>query len=106
MAHSGDKVGFRKVGEDGVSSLASRLTEGIYVDHHGGTAAVSCVTKNGVVRGKRWTRQPLNNAWDPTNWDVLCGTPRQMVALELTLTKKVTPDKAGIGPPLPRIAHE
>ena len=53
MAHSGDKVGFRKVGEDGVSSLASRLTEGIYVDHHGGTAAVSCVTKNGSCAGQK-----------------------------------------------------
>ena len=38
---------------------------------------------------------------------VLCGTPWQMVAPELKLTKKkVTADREGAGPPLPRIVVE
>ena len=36
----------------------------------------------------------------------LCGTPWQMVAPELKLTKKVTADKDGAGPPSPRIVVE
>ena len=48
---------------------------------------------NGVVRGKSWARQLLNDVWDATNWEW------QMVTLELTLTKKVTSDK-GAGLPL------
>ena len=48
-----------------------------------------CITKNGVVCSKCWTRQTLNDAsWDATNWDGLCDTPWQMVAPELKLTKK------------------
>ena len=43
--------------------------------------------------------QPLNDVWDATNWDGLCGTPWQMVALELKLTKKVTSGKEREGPP-------
>ena len=55
------------------------------------------------MRGKSCTRQPLNGAWDATNWDALCGTSWQLVAHELKLTKKVTSDKRGTGRPLPRI---
>ena len=102
MAKFGETVWFRKIGEDGVSSFASRMTEGIFVGHHNGTGAVLCITKNGVVRGKSWTRQTLSDAWDATNWDGLCGTPWQLVALELKLTKKVTADREGLGLPLPR----
>ena len=40
-----------------------------------------------------WTRQTLSDAWESTNWEGLCGTPWQMVAPELKLTKKVTADK-------------
>ena len=47
-----------------------------------------CTTKNGVVRGKSWTRQTLSDAWESTNWDGLCGTPWQMVAPELKWTKE------------------
>ena len=57
-----------------------------------------CITKNGVVRGKSWTRQTLSEAWESTNWEGLCGAPWQMVALELKLAKKVTADKGGVGP--------
>ena len=96
---------FRKIGEDGVSSFASRMTQGIFVRHHDRTGAVLCITKNGVVRGKSWTRQTLSDAWESTNWEGLCGTPWQMVALELKLTKKVTAEK-GAGTPLPRIVVE
>ena len=34
MAQFGEKVWFRKIGEDGVSSFASRMTPGIFVGHH------------------------------------------------------------------------
>ena len=86
MAQFGEKVWFRKIGEGGVISFASRMTQGIYVGHHDRTGAVLCINKNGVLRGKSWTRQTLSHAWDATNWLFLCGTPWQMVALELKLT--------------------
>ena len=53
-----------------------------------------------------WTRQTLSDAWESTNWEGLCGTPWQTVAPELKLTKKVTADKEGVGPLLPRITLE
>ena len=46
------------------------------------------ISENGVVRGKSWTRQPLSEAWESTNWEGLYGTPWQMVAPELKFTKK------------------
>ena len=106
MAQFGEKVWFRKFGEDGVSSFASRMTLGIFVGHDDRTGAVLCITKNDVVRGKSWTRQTPSDAWESTNWEGLCGTPWQMVAPELKLTKKVTADKEGAGVPLPRIVVE
>ena len=93
-----EKVWFRKIGEDCVSSSAGSMTQGIFVGHHDRTGAVLCITKNGIVRGKSWTRQTLSDAWESTNWEGLCGTPWQMVAPELKLTKKVTADKEGAGP--------
>ena len=65
-----------------------------------------CITMNGVVRVKSWTRQTLSDACESTNWDGLCGTPWHMMAAELMLTKKITADKEGAGPPLPRIVVE
>ena len=38
--------------------------------------------------------------WESTNWEGLCGTPWQMVAPELKLTKKVTAEQEGAGPPM------
>ena len=76
MAQLGEKVWFRKIGEDGVSSYASRMTQGIFVGHHDLTAAVLCITKNG---GKSWTRQTLSDACELTNWEGLCGIPWQRV---------------------------
>ena len=86
--------------------FASRIFQGIFVGHHDRTAAVLCITNKGVVRGIKWTRQTLSDAWESTNWEGLCGTPWQMVAPELKLTKKVSADKEGAGPPLPRIVVE
>ena len=40
MAQFGETVWFHKVGEDGVSSFASRMTQGIFVSHHDRTGAV------------------------------------------------------------------
>ena len=34
MAQFGEKVWFRKIGEDGVSSFPSHMTQGIFVGHH------------------------------------------------------------------------
>ena len=36
----------------------------------------------------------------------MCGTPWRLVAHEFKLTNKVTADKEGAGPPLPRIVVE
>ena len=71
MAQFAEKVWFRKIGQDGVRSFASRMTQGIFVGHHGPTGAVLCITKNGVARGKSWTRQTLSDAWESTNWESL-----------------------------------
>ena len=83
MAQLGEKMWFRKIGKDGVSSIASRMTQGIFVGHHHRAGALLWITKNGVVRGKSWTRQTLSDAWDATNWDGLSGTPWQKVAPEV-----------------------
>ena len=40
MAQFGKKVWFQKFGEDGVSSFASRMTQGIFVGHHDRTGPV------------------------------------------------------------------
>ena len=76
------------------------MTQRIFVGHHDRTRALLCSAKNPGVRGKGWTRQTLSDAWDATNWDGLCGTPWPMVAPEFKLTKKVTADKEGAGPPI------
>ena len=52
MAQFEDDAWFRKIGEDGVRSLSSRMTQGIFVGHHDRTGAVLCISKNGVVSGK------------------------------------------------------
>ena len=106
MAQVGEEVCIRKFGEVGVSSFASRMTQGILVGHHARTGAVLCITMHGVVRGKSWTRQTLGDAWDATNWDGLCGTPWQVVALDMKLTTEVAADEEGTGPPLPRFVME
>ena len=90
MAQVGEKVWFRKNWRRRCQLVlfASRMTQGIFVGHHDRTGAVLCIIKNGVVRGKSLTRQTLSGAWESTNWEGLCGTPWQMVAPELKLTKE------------------
>ena len=45
-AQFGEKVWFRKIGEDGVSCFASRMTQGIFVGHLDRTGAVLCITRD------------------------------------------------------------
>ena len=52
MAQFGENVWFRKIGEDGVSSFASRMTQGIFVGHHDRTGAVLCTSKIELCEGK------------------------------------------------------
>ena len=82
------------------------MNQGIFTGPHDRTGEVLCITKNGVVRGKSWTRQTLSDAWESMNWEGFCSIPWQMVAPELKLTKKVTADKEGAGPPMPSTVVE
>ena len=69
--------------------------------HHDRTGTVLCISKKVVMRGRSWTRQTMNDAWDATNRDGLCGTPWHMVPPELKFTKKVIAVKEGAGLLLP-----
>ena len=64
MAQVGEKFWFRKIGEEGVSSFASRMTQGIFVGHHDRTRAILYVAKSGIVRGKSRAQQTLSDAWE------------------------------------------
>ena len=55
MAQFGEKVWFRKIGENGVSSFASRMTQGIFVGHHDRTGAVFV-----YYQEWSWARQQLD----------------------------------------------
>ena len=50
MAKFGEEIWFREIGEDGVSSFASRMAQGIFVGHHDRTGAVLCMIKNGEAK--------------------------------------------------------
>ena len=52
MAQFGERVWLRKIREDGASSFASRMTQGIFVGHRDRTGAVLCNTRNGVCEAK------------------------------------------------------
>ena len=65
-----------------------------------------CITKNGVVRGKSWTRQTLSDAWNATNCTACVARRGKWWAPDLKLTKKVTTDEEGAGPLLLRIVAE
>ena len=95
MAQFGEKNLFRKIGEDGVSSLASRTTQGIFVGHYHRTRAISYITKSGIVRGQSRRNQTLSDAWELTNWEDLLDNPWHMVITETRLTKKVIADEEG-----------
>ena len=51
MAQLGEKVWFRKIGEDCVSSCASRTDQGFFVGHR--TGAALFITNKRGVRGKK-----------------------------------------------------
>ena len=68
------------------------MTHGIFVGHHDRTGIILCFVRNWIVRGKSCA----------VNWDGLWQT----VTIEMTLSKKVTADKAVAGPPLPRIVFD
>ena len=53
MAQFGEKVWFRNFGEDGISSFASCMTQGLFVGHHDRIVAVLCTAKKGVVPGQK-----------------------------------------------------
>ena len=60
-----------------------------------------------LCEAKKWTRQTLSDAWESTNWRRFVWHFRgRWWAPELKLTKKVTADKEGARPPLPRIVVE
>ena len=50
LAQFGEKVWLRRVGEDGGSTCASRMTQGVYVGVPDSTAL--CMTGKGVMGGK------------------------------------------------------
>ena len=52
MAQFGEKVWFRKIGEDGVSSFASRMTQGIFVGHQDRTRAVYVLPRMELCEAK------------------------------------------------------
>ena len=102
MAQFGGEILFRKIGEDGVSSLASHTTQGIFVGHYDRTRAISCITKSGIVRGKSLTKQTSSDAWELTNWEDLLDNPWHMVITETRL-QEVIADEEGAGLLLPRV---
>ena len=69
VAQLGEKVWFRLIGEDDVSSLASRTTQEI------------------------WTRKTLSDACDSTNCDDLCDTSWQIEAPEWKFLKSRQTEK-------------
>ena len=87
--------GFVKLEETVSVLLQVAWLKGSFVGHHDRNRAVLCITKNGVVRGKSWTRQTLSDAWELAYWEGMCGTPWQIVAPESKLTKKVTAEDCG-----------
>ena len=65
MAQFGEKVWSREIGEDGVSSFQSRMTQGIFVGHHDRTGAVFV-----HYQDWSWARQKL----DKTDTERCLGT--------------------------------
>ena len=88
MAQLGENFWFRKNGEDGVSPLASRTTQGIFVGQHDRTGAASVHYQERSCAGQKLDETDTERCiMGRYELDGLCGTPWQMVALELKLTK-------------------
>ena len=96
-----EKVFFRRIGEDGGSTFASRMTEGRFIGYHDRTGTVLAMTAEGVCRGKSLTRQTVQDAWEPIDFTKLYGLPWHLVKKETALPKPITADKEAAGPPLP-----
>ena len=86
--------------------LASRMTQGMFVGHHDRTGGVCALPRMELCEAKKAAQDRLSDAWESTNWEGWCGTPWQTMAPELKLTKKVTADTEGAGPPVQRIVVE
>ena len=104
------KLGFYKIGEEGISSSVKRRIQGIFVGHHDRTRAIPYVAKSGIVRGQSRTRQTLSDAWESTIMEDLCVNPghRRLhtATAETKLTKKLITDEEGTDPLLPRTVAE
>ena len=105
MAQFGEKIWFRKIGEEGISSFVKRIIQGIFVGHHDRTRAILNMTKSGIVRSKKLTKQTLRDVWKSTVWEDLFDNPWHMVIKETRLTKVIV-DEEGTGLLLPRMVVE
>ena len=103
MAQFGQNVWFRKIGEDGVSSFASRMTQGIFVGHHDRTGAVLCITKKRSCARQKLEKTDTERCLGIDELGRFVWHSVANSGSELKLTKKVTADTEGTGPPLPRV---
>ena len=60
----GGKESIAQFEEEELTSSVKRIMQEVFVCHHDRTGAVLCTTKNGIVRGRSWTRQILSDAWE------------------------------------------
>ena len=90
VAQLGENFWFRKNKEDGVSSFASCITQGMFVGHHDRTGAAFAHHQERSCAGQKLdetdTERCITGRYE---LDGLCGTMWHMVAPELKLTEKV-----------------
>ena len=67
MFQFGEKIWFRKNGEEGIKSTVKRRIQGMFVGHQDRTRAIPYIAKSGTVRGQSRTRQTLSDACEPMN---------------------------------------
>ena len=90
MVQFGEKISYRKIGEEGINSSVKRRIQGIFVGHHDRKRAIPYIAKSGIVRGQSRTRhRRLHTA-----------------IAETKLTKKSITDEEGTDCPLPRVMAE
>ena len=73
----GERIWFRPLKSylKGQSDLESRLLVGRYIGTHGRNGDVLVMTAEGVLKGGSIKRMPVKECWDPSDLDVLRGTP-------------------------------
>ena len=108
LALFGEKVWFRKIGEDGVSSFASRMTRGIFVGHLIEQERFCVYDQERSYARQKLDVQTLNDASGRYEsgrlvWHSVANGGSRIVE---KLTKKVTADKEGAGLSLPWIVVE